>query len=144
MRRQGFDGGRGFALPARWQRRVCKLRSLAATDAHAEHPHRPVRARALAGIRAAAEAAIERGQRVGLLVPTDDAPAFAGLRAQLVPLGAADDLAAIGRLIFAGLRALDHGGAELILARGVWGGGLGLAIWDRLVRAAEGHVVDVG
>lgn len=102
------------------------------------------RARALAAMRAAAELALGQGRRVGMLVPSDDAPAFAGLPVQLVPLGAADDLAAIGRQIFAGMRALDQGGAELILARGVASAGLGLAIWDRLVRAAEGNITDVG
>ena len=99
---------------------------------------------ALAGMRVAAQAAQAAGRRVGILAPDEDAARLADLGAQVVSLGPRADLAQIGRLIFAGMRQLDRQGVELILARGVERSGLGLAIWDRLVRAAEGRVIDTG
>jgi L-threonylcarbamoyladenylate synthase len=94
--------------------------------------------------RAGAELALA-GYRVGLLLALEDA-------AQ-VPLGAdlilevlaerSDPEGAAARL-YAGLRALEQAGCEVILARD-WGeAGLGLALGDRLSRAAEGRVVTVG
>ncbi len=97
--------------------------------------------RALARLVKVAQEAQANGRRVGILAPDDDATALAGLGA-FVALGAQDDLPQIARQIFAGMRALDAQGVDLILARGVERAGLGLAIWDRLVRAAEGHVID--
>ena len=97
--------------------------------------------RALKRLAAAARAAQASGRRVGVLAPNEDAAALAGLGA-FAALGPQHDLAQIARQVFAGMRALDAQGVDLILARGVERGGLGLAIWDRLVRAAEGHVTD--
>jgi L-threonylcarbamoyladenylate synthase len=40
------------------------------------------------------------------------------------------------------MRELDRRGADLILVRAFSRERIGLAIWDRLLRAAEGRVVD--
>ncbi|MFN8505751.1 L-threonylcarbamoyladenylate synthase [Kouleothrix sp.] len=100
--------------------------------------------RAGARLLADARQALAAGRRVGALAPDEDAAALRELGVQVVALGPGADLARIGRRIFAGMRALDRAGADLILARGVGRAGLGLAIWDRLVRAAEGRVIDAG
>lgn len=97
---------------------------------------------ALASMRKAAQAAIERGERVGVMLPNEEIGAFAELAVVIIALGPRDDMDQIGRRIFAGMRELDRQGMQRILARGVARSGIGLAIWDRLVRAAEGRVID--
>jgi len=99
--------------------------------------------RALARMRAAALAARAGGRRVGVMGPDEEIGQFAALGADIAPLGPRADLALVGRRIFAGMRDLDRRGADVILVRGFERAGIGLAIWDRLVRAAEGNVVDV-
>lgn len=96
--------------------------------------------RVLAAMRARAEqeAAL---RRVGVLAPDEELGLFAGLPVELAALGPRADLAAVAAHLFAGLRALDQRGVDLILVRGMGQQGLGLAIWDRLLRATEGRVV---
>ncbi|MBZ0296546.1 MAG: threonylcarbamoyl-AMP synthase [Anaerolineae bacterium] len=83
------------------------------------------------------------GQRVGLLLTDEDRPAFADLPVVVQPLGAAHDLAHIAQQLFAGLRALDAQQVDVILARQFPAEGMGRAIADRLLRAAEGRVIEV-
>jgi len=99
--------------------------------------------------RAAAEIAA-RGLAVGALgIAARDAPT--GVHAEpLDPEPGDGDGKALGegaaadaaRRLFAALRALDAAGCDVIVARDIGPEGLGLAIRDRLVRAAEGRVVD--
>jgi len=98
--------------------------------------------RALAHMRQAALAAIEHGERVGVMLPNEEIGAFADLAVVIIPLGSRDDMSQIGRRIFAGMRELDRRGMQRILVRAVERTGIGLAIWDRLVRAAEGRVIE--
>jgi L-threonylcarbamoyladenylate synthase len=98
--------------------------------------------RAIARMRQAALAAIKRGERVGVMLPNEEIGTFADLAAIIIPLGPRDDMNQIGRRIFASMRELDRQGVERILVRGVERTGIGLAIWDRLVRAAEGRVIE--
>jgi len=78
----------------------------------------------------------ESGRHVGLLLADEDKPSCQPLGASLVTLGPAGDLAQIARNLFAGLRALDQLGVDVILARNFAAHGLGLAINDRLIKAA--------
>jgi L-threonylcarbamoyladenylate synthase len=80
---------------------------------------------------------------VGVLAVDEDRAAFNGLPVQIATLGPAENLDAVGRRLFAGLRELDQSGVGVILARLPAREGLGLAIWDRLFRAAEGRVIEV-
>jgi len=89
---------------------------------------------------AAARTHVEAGRKVGVLVADRDRERFAGF-AQTVPLG--DGVHAISRRLFAALRDLDHMNVDVILVRDFGRDGLGTAIWDRLLRAAEGDVVQV-
>ena len=70
-----------------------------------------------------------------------DAAAFAGLDVKIESLGNNAEQAALR--LFAAMRALDKQGVDLILARAPDKRGLGLAVWDRLLRAAEGRLVEV-
>jgi len=99
--------------------------------------------RVLARMREVAQQAQAGGRSVGIMAPDEEIAQFAGLAAQLVALGPRDDLALIGRRVFSSMRELDQHGVELILVRGFAREGIGLAIWDRLIRAAEGRVIDV-
>jgi L-threonylcarbamoyladenylate synthase len=83
------------------------------------------------------------GERVGVLATDDESAAFEHLGAVVVTLGAADDLAGMGARLFAALRLLDAQGVDVILVRAYTGAGLGAAIYDRLLRAAEGRVIQV-
>lgn len=91
-------------------------------------------------IRKTALNLIAQEQRVGLLIATDDVPALADLSASQVQLGTLADLESVARALFAGLRDLDDQPIDVILARTFPPIGLGLAINDRLLRAAEGKV----
>ncbi|MDQ2998139.1 MAG: L-threonylcarbamoyladenylate synthase [Chloroflexota bacterium] len=98
--------------------------------------------RVLGRMRQAALMAIQRGERVGVMLPNEEIGTFADLAVVTIPLGPREDMNQIGRRIFAGMRELDKQGVERILVRGVERTGIGLAIWDRLVRAAEGRIID--
>jgi L-threonylcarbamoyladenylate synthase len=91
----------------------------------------------LAAMEQAARQALADGRRVGVLVPDDEAGVFLDERVAVVTLG--DSLPDYAANLFAALRQLET--ADLILAHGFSREGLGLAIWDRLVRAASVRVV---
>jgi L-threonylcarbamoyladenylate synthase len=99
-------------------------------------------ARALARMRAAAAEALAAGVGVGVMVHDEEAAQFVALGAEVARLGALGDVEQAGRRIFASMRDLDQHDVGLILVRSFDHAGLGLAIWDRLVRAAEGNVLD--
>ncbi len=98
---------------------------------------------ALAALRAAVERALARGLKVGVLVFTADEAAVAGLPVVVMAFGPEAEPETAGRRLFAALRELDARGVDVILARLPARAGLGLAIWDRLYRAAEGRVTAV-
>lgn len=91
------------------------------------------------------------GARVGVLAPEDDVlalapeltPLAAAGRVELRPYGSRSDPARAARELFAALRDLDATGVTHILATSIGLEGLGLAVADRLTRAAEGRVRSV-
>ena len=92
-------------------------------------------------VYAAMRAKIAAGGRVGLMLSAADAAAFANLDVQVENLGKNAEQAALR--LFAAMRALDGAGVELILVRAPDKPGLGLALRDRLLRAAEGALIEV-
>ena len=94
-----------------------------------------------AAVYAAMHAEIARRGKVGLLLRQRDAEPFADLDLPLANLGADSQQAA--ERLFAGLRALDKANVDVILARLPATRGLGLALRDRLLRAAEGEIIQV-
>jgi L-threonylcarbamoyladenylate synthase len=95
-------------------------------------------ARALAAIRAEAQVAIAEGRRVGALLLDSEINALGGLDIRVELLGA--DLAAVSRNLYAALRALDSAGLDLLLTHTYEDAGLGLALNDRMRRAAGGSL----
>ena len=99
-------------------------------------------------IGADARTAVAQGSKVGILAPEDDLKALAPVlaatasagRIDVRPYGSRSDVERAGRELFAALRDLDSAGVTLILASSISNVGLGLAIRDRLFRAAEGRV----
>jgi len=96
----------------------------------------------LATIRMWVDQCVAEGKRSGLLVATEDRDMFAGCPVIIKDLGPRNNLSHIATRLFAAMRALDEQGVEVILARGFGTAGLGLAIEDRLTRAAGGRVID--
>jgi L-threonylcarbamoyladenylate synthase len=76
-------------------------------------------------------------KRVGLLVADEDIHLFKGLDATIFSLGKSNELELIAHRLYYGLRELDDQGVDLILTRDFGNLGLGLAISDRLKRAAS-------
>ncbi len=97
----------------------------------------------LPALHAAAAQLATAGQRVGLLLAEGDAVAFADLPVIVQSIEIAGGLEGAARQLFTALRALDRAGVTTILARDFGARGLGLAIRDRLTRAAAGNVVKV-
>ena len=95
---------------------------------------------ALAAILALAAEAQARGERVGALAADEEAATLDGAGVHVARLGPMDDLAAISRRLYAALRELDAAGLDLLLAHSFGTQGLGLAIEDRLRRAAGGRL----
>ena len=81
-----------------------------------------------------------QGERVGVLVANEDVPAFRDSGALIQTLGNAADPAEVAAALFARLRALEEAHVQVILCRNFGDQGLGLAIRDRLLRAAGGKV----
>ena len=81
---------------------------------------------------------IADNRNVGILAMDDEAPYWRNLPARVVLLG--QDAEAAASNLFAGIRNLDAHAVDIILARMPERAGLGLAVWDRLIRAAEGNI----
>lgn len=92
-------------------------------------------------MRSAAQQATDSGQTVGILARDSEVAQFDSVKAQIVLLGEDDE--SMANQLFAGLRSLDSSDVAVILVRAPQQSGLGLALYDRLIRAAEGHIIQV-
>jgi len=81
------------------------------------------------------------GERAGVLALDSELTHFADVTAQIVLLGA--DLKSAAANLFRGIRELDAAEVDAILVRAPEQSGLGLALYDRLQRAAEGQMIEV-
>ncbi|MCG2767778.1 MAG: L-threonylcarbamoyladenylate synthase [Chloroflexota bacterium] len=97
----------------------------------------------LAAMKERLDELLAAGKRVGLLVAYEDRDSFAGYPVIIEYLGPQDNLSHVAARLFAAIRALDGQGVDVILARGFGTIGLGLAIEDRLAKAAGGRVVEI-
>lgn len=103
-------------------------------------------------VLSAIQARDARQRPIGVLAPAEDVSTLSqALRTPngerdvaLQPYGSRGDPSRCARELFASLRALDARGVDEILAIAPDAPGLGLAVRDRLMRAAEGRIVDTG
>jgi len=93
--------------------------------------------------RAVIHGLLREGLKVGLMAVDEDVPFFEDLPIEMESIGSEKDLGAIGRALFAKMRSLDARGVDVILMRAIQGGGLGLAIRDRLIKAAHQQIIDL-
>lgn len=84
-------------------------------------------------------AALMAGRRAGVLALDEDAANLMQAGAVVYALGA--DVSSVARNLYAGMRWLDAQGVDVILARDFGADGLGLAIRDRLTKAASRIVI---
>jgi L-threonylcarbamoyladenylate synthase len=90
---------------------------------------------ALKKLSGLAKQARAEGRSVGLLLANEDTASFESCIEY--SLGSSNDLESIARNLYAGMRALDDKNVNIILTRDFGSQGLGLAIHDRLLRAAS-------
>jgi len=83
----------------------------------------------------------ERGEAVGVLIADEDLAAFQQSGALLYTLGSVTAPHQVAGRLFAGLRTLEEAGVQVILCRNFGEHGLGLAIRDRLLKAAGGKII---
>ena len=95
----------------------------------------------LASMKEETDRLLREGKRVGLMLAQEDVALFEGEPVVIQNLGSKGNLGRIAHRLFAAMRALDQQGVDVILARGFGSGGLGLAIEDRLIKAAGGKVI---
>jgi L-threonylcarbamoyladenylate synthase len=83
--------------------------------------------------------ALAAGRRVGALLVDEDLPLVDDLASRIVVerLGSETDLGAVAGRLFAAMRSLDAAGCDAIYVRSLGTAGFGLAILDRLTRAAH-------
>lgn len=79
----------------------------------------------------------ENGRGVALLLAAEDVPYFMDLDAPIGNVGSLQNLSQVAQNLFRVMRELDVPATDLILARDFPAAGLGLAIRDRLRRAAQ-------
>lgn len=83
------------------------------------------------------------GQRTGVLVPAEHAAYYRGAADLVIPCGSLADPAATGRELFAALRRFDEAGVTRIYAEAYPADGIGLAVMNRLLKAAGNRILDV-
>jgi L-threonylcarbamoyladenylate synthase len=86
---------------------------------------------------------LQKGKNVGLLLADEDLSYFQfNKNFSIASLGSSSNIQHIAKNLFAKIRDLDRSGVDVILTRDFGTRGLALAIQDRLVRAAEGKVIN--
>ncbi len=98
---------------------------------------------AAAALQAEALAQQAAGKRVGVMVEDEQVAFLAALGLTVAALGARANVTAIAANLFACMRDLERAEVDVILTHTFSRDGVGLAVWDRLVRATEGRVIHV-
>lgn len=83
------------------------------------------------------------GRRVGVLACSENAPRYRERGYTVIAYGRRCDPAAAAAALYESLRRFDRLGVDVILAEGVPDAGMGLAVMNRLRRAAGGKIITV-
>jgi len=83
---------------------------------------------------------VAANKRVGILTTDEEAPYFTETGARIISMGSRGDIQQIAYVLFGAMRALDAQKVDRILVRTYSREGIGAAVYDRLLRAAEGRV----
>lgn len=97
--------------------------------------------RLVAAMLARADRLTREGQRVGILAYEETRPAFVSAGYPVVVAGSCSDPASVAAGLYDALRWFDNMDVDIILAQAIPSQGVGLAVMDRLRRAAGGHIV---
>ena len=97
----------------------------------------------LARMHAVALEHVAANKRVGILTTDEEAATFTDTGARIISMGSRNNIHQIAHVLFGAMRALDAQQVDKILVRVYTREGLGTAVWDRLLRAAEGRLEQV-
>jgi len=86
---------------------------------------------------------LDHQKQIGLLLPNEEEPFFEDLPVQIRDLGSKKNISQIAQNLFVGIRSLDKADLDVIIMRAVDKKGLGVAIWDRLLRASGRKVFNL-
>lgn len=81
-----------------------------------------------------------QGEQVGILIADEDVAFFEASGAYIYALGSESSPEQVAARLYAGLRVLEEANVQVILCRSFEEEGLGLAIRDRLLKAAGGKI----
>ena len=137
---QASDGATAQVAPGQLIRHYAPAATMTLYDGDVD----AVTSRVAADVRTA----VATGERVGILAPEEDlvrlapllAPVAVAGRVEVQPIGSRADMDRAGRDLFGAIRTLDATGVSRIFAIAPAHDGLGRAIRDRLMRAAEGRI----
>jgi L-threonylcarbamoyladenylate synthase len=86
---------------------------------------------------------LKKGSKIGVMVPEEELSYFTDEDVVVVSLGSFTAMEAVASNLFATMRALDKQGVDYILALAPSKEGIGLAVFDRLFKAAGSHLIEV-
>lgn len=86
---------------------------------------------------------VKKGKKVGVLTTKEEYVYYKDLPVNIFVLGSVCKIEEIAHKLFIGMRELDNKKVDIIIVRSFSNEGLGLAVWDRLFRAAEGNIINV-
>jgi len=85
--------------------------------------------------------AVAEGKKTRILAYEEHMPMYQGCEA--LPIGSLSHPDTVARELFAALRRMDDEDVEVMLCEAISTDGIGLAIMNRMCRAAAFHVLDV-
>jgi L-threonylcarbamoyladenylate synthase len=86
---------------------------------------------------------LKKGSKIGVMVPEEELSYFTNDDVVAVGLGSSVTMEAVASNLFAAMRALDKKGVDYIFAIAPRKDGIGLAVFDRLFKAAGSQLIEV-
>ncbi len=96
-----------------------------------------------AGVLAEARRFAASGRKVGIFAYSETASLYDGHGYSVIVAGKRSEPGTVAALLYDSLRRFDFLKVDVVLAEGMTGDGLGMAVMNRLRRASGGHVVTI-